>query len=125
MSPAVWILPRPVAHQSISSNRLPKRFELKADADKLLADGADMVRLVFRITDEFGNPLPSAVKIVEFDVVGEADLIGDNPFTMIGGQAAVYLKARYKKGTVTIRARAEGLPEASVSIEIVGKDSIF
>ena len=49
-----------VAEQWISSNRLPKNLELSTDTDQIFADGADMTRLIFRITDEFGNPLPYA-----------------------------------------------------------------
>ena len=113
-----YIQGEPVAQQWISSNRLPKKLELTADTNQLVADGADMTRLVFRITDEFGNPLPYAVKIVQFELEGEADLIGENPFPVIGGQAALYVKARHQQGTVKVRASTNGLPSAGVSIEI-------
>ena len=109
----------PVAEQWISSSRLPKKLELATDTETLFADGADMTRLVFRITDEFGNPLPYATTIVEFELTGEADLIGDNPFLLIGGQGALYVKARYQSGTVTVRADAKGLPGAAVSLDIL------
>jgi len=109
----------PVAEQWISSNRLPKKLELTIDTETLFADGADMTRLIFRITDEFGNPSPYATTIVEFELIGEAELIGDNPFLLIGGQGALFVKARHQEGTVTIRAHAKGLPEVSVSIDII------
>ena len=108
-----------VAEQQIASNRLPKRLELTADTDQLYADGADMTRLVFRITDEFGNPLPYATKVVTFQLEGEAELIGENPFPLIGGQAALYIKAYRKPGLVIVRAFAPELPDAEVSLHIV------
>ena len=78
-----------------------------------------MTRLVFRITDQYCNPLPYAVKVVTFELVGDADLIGENPFPIIGGQAALFVKARHQPGRVVIRAHAPGLPDASITLEIV------
>lgn len=114
-----YIQGKAVAHQSISSNRLPKKLELTSDTDQLIADGADMARLVFRITDEYSNPLPYATQIVTFELEGEADLIGENPFPLIGGQAALYVKARHRSGTVKIHASAGELPKATATIHIV------
>ncbi|MCB9423135.1 MAG: glycoside hydrolase family 2 protein [Ardenticatenaceae bacterium] len=110
---------KPVSEQWISSNRLPKRLELFTDSGQLQADGADMTRLVFRITDKFGNPLPYATKVVTFELEGDADLIGENPFPLIGGQAALYIKAHHQPGTVIIRAHVPGLPSTSAALEII------
>lgn len=114
-----YINDEPVIHQHIPSDRLPKKLELTADTDSLFADGADMCRLIFRITDEFNNPLPYATKIVEFEIDGEADLIGENPYPLIGGQAALYLKARHQPGSVTVWAKSRDLPSTSVSVDIL------
>lgn len=111
-----------VAQQSVASNQLPQKLTFTSDSDQLFADGADMTRLIFKVTDAFGNSLPYAFMIVEFDVEGEADLIGENPFPLIGGQAAVYLKARHQTGKVTVRATASGLPGTSLTIDIVPVD---
>lgn len=108
-----------VAEQHIASSRLPKRLELSTDTDQLNADGADMTRLSFQITDEYGNPLPYATKVVSFELDGDADLVGENPFPLIGGQAALYIKSRFKPGTVTITAHAAGLPSAALSLKII------
>jgi beta-galactosidase len=78
-----------------------------------------MTRLIFRITDEFCNPLPYATRVVTFELEGDADLIGENPFPLIGGQAALYIKARQQPSTVTVRAHTVGLPSATVSLEIL------
>ena len=110
---------KPVAEHWISSSRLPKNLELSLDTDRLYADGADMTRLIFRITDQFGNPLPYATKVVTFELEGEAELIGENPFPLIGGQAALFVKARHQPGTVVVRACAPELPSASISLEII------
>jgi beta-galactosidase len=108
-----------VAGQWVSSSGLPHNLELSTDTDQLYADGADMTRLIFRITDEFGNPLPYATKVVTFELEGDADLIGENPFPLIGGQAALYVKARHQTGSVVVHAQASGLPGAFVALRIV------
>ena len=51
-----YIEGKPVAEHWISSNRVPQLLELSTDTDRLHADGADMTRLIFRITDQYGNP---------------------------------------------------------------------
>ncbi len=110
---------KPVIHQQVPSNRLPQRLELTADTDRLVADGADMCRIIIRITDDFNNPLPYATKIVEFELSGEAELIGENPFPLIGGQAVILLKAKHQPGEVTVSAKTKDLPGASVTINIL------
>ena len=114
-----YINGEPAAEQWISSSRLPKKLELTSDVDQITADGSDLTRLVFRTTDEYGNPLPYATKIVNFEIDGDADLVGDNPFLLVGGQAAVYIRSRDVVGPVTIRATAEGLPPTKVTLDIV------
>jgi beta-galactosidase len=110
---------RLVAEQRIASSRLPHHLELTTEADQLFADGTDMTRLNFRITDEFGNPLPYAVKVITFELEGEVDLIGENPFPLVGGQAALYIKSRRQPGQVIIKAHTPELPEVSTEIELV------
>lgn len=114
-----YIKDQPVAEHWISSSRLPVNLELSIDTDTLIADGADMTRLKFRITDVYDNPLPYAVKVVKFEIEGPADLIGENPFPLIGGQAALFIKARHQSGTVTVHAYASNLPSATITINLV------
>jgi len=107
-----------VAQHRVASSRLPKQLELTVDDDELFADGADMTRLIFRLTDEFSNPLPYATEVVHFEINGEADLIGENPFPLVGGQAALYVKARRLPDTVTVKARTSNLISNTVTINI-------
>ena len=107
-----------VAEHWVASRQLPTRLELAADTDQLFADGRDMTRLIVRITDAYGNPLPYATSVINFEVEGPADLIGQNPFPLIGGQAALLLKARREPGEVRIKARCAGLNEAKIQMRI-------
>lgn len=110
---------KPVAEHRISSNQVPRKLVLTTDTDQLIADGADMTRLIFQVTDEFGNVQPYANKVVTFELEGQAELVGENPFPLIGGQAALFVKAGHQPSEVIIRAHALGLDSASTSINIL------
>ncbi len=103
----------------MASNKVDLRLELYAEDDRLYANGNDMTRVVLRITDIFGNLLPYAAKVVTFEIRGEVELIGDNPFPLIGGQTALFIKAGYKPSPATVTASVPGLPKASTKIEII------
>ena len=107
-----------VAEQRIDCSPLPYKLTLEPDDTVLNADGADMTRLVFKIVDRYGNRLPYAIKVIDFTIDGPADLIGDTPFPIVGGQAAFFVRAKHETGTVTIRAKAKGLPDAETTITI-------
>jgi beta-galactosidase len=109
---------QPVAEQIIASEQLPRRLELAADDAEIVADGADMTRLAFRITDHYGNTLPYALNVITLTLDGVGELIGTQPFPLVGGQGALYLKAGHAAGTARVTARATGLPEATVTVTI-------
>jgi len=114
-----YIQGNPVKEQWVASNKLPTRLELVADTELLIADGSDMTRLNCRVTDQYGNRLPYAFTAVNFELEGPADLIGENPLTLVGGAAGVYIKAHHQTGEVIIRARADRLPDATMVLKIV------
>ncbi len=107
-----------VIEQMIAGDGLPRTLVLEPDDTQLNADGADMTRLVFKLVDKYGNRLPYTNQVVTFAIDGPADLIGENPFAIMGGQAALYVKARKEAGTVTIRASTPRVPEAVTTIKI-------
>ena len=107
-----------VVTQHLSAGGYPLTLTLEADDAELVADGADMTRVAFRIVDRYGNRQPFASAAVSFEVEGPGRLIGENPFALTGGQAAVYLAATETAGVVTVTARAPRLPEARVQIVV-------
>ena len=109
-----------VAEHCISADGIPHALELRVDDAQIHADGADMTRLTVRIVDRYGNRLPFTQAAVSFEIDGPAELIGENPFVLMGGQAALYIKARHEPGTVTIRAQTARLAPAEITLEIVG-----
>lgn len=108
-----------VAEQLIEADSIPRKLEFYAEDSELRADGIDMTRLVFKITDNYGNRLPYAIQPVHFELLeGDAELIGDNPFALVGGQAAMFLRARRKPGTVRVKASSPRLESVEITVEL-------
>lgn len=108
-----------VAEQIIECDAQPHRLIFAADDDELRADGMDMTRLVLKIVDRHGNPLPYVTRVISLELVsGEAELIGENPFPLVGGQASLYLKATDKPSEVTVRAATTRLQPVELTVNI-------
>lgn len=112
-----------VAERKIAAAAPPSALVLECDDESLHGDGADMTRVVFKIVDRYGNPLRYAFTVVELSIGFDGEgapptLIGDMPFALVGGQAAVYLKAGTGRGRATITARGGGF-EAVANVELI------
>lgn len=107
-----------VVEKQYSSRGTDQQFEMKADDATLVADGADATRIVFRVTDEFGNLRRWSTAAVAFNVEGPGELVGDTPFSLVAGCGAVWLRARHEPGTVTVRAVHPVLGARTVTIAV-------
>ena len=108
-----------VAEQHFAADGLPTQLQLAADDTMLRADGMDMTRVVCRVTDRYGNRLPYFNQPVFFELRGPAEFIGENPFALPGGQAAIYIRVTQEAGIVTLKATTERLPSVEVHITVV------
>jgi beta-galactosidase len=104
-----------VISKTMSGKGVDSKFMLLPDDHELVADGADTTRVVLRVTDEFGAVRTYANDPVVFTLEGPAKLIGDNPFALIGGTGAVWIRAGEMAGTVRLTAKHPRLGEQSVS----------
>ena len=107
-----------VISRTLSGSGVDHAFRVLADDTELIADGADTTRLVLRVEDEFGNIRPWAADGIRFDINGPVDLIGDNPFGLIGGTGAVWIRARELAAPATITATHPNLGRQTVRIEL-------
>jgi beta-galactosidase len=109
-----------IAEKIISADSIPQNLLCYAEDTTLNADGIDMTRLVFKLVDQHDNRLPYAIQPVHFELLeGDAELIGENPFALVGGQAALFVKAGRTTGTVRIKASTARLEDVVISIELV------
>jgi beta-galactosidase len=113
-----YIQGRQVITRNMSGKGVDEKFVLVPDDTKLIADGADSTRVVFRVTDEFGNIQPFADASLKLSFEGPAEIIGDNPFALVGGTGAVWIRAQEQPGTVRLSAIHPHLGQQQVTIEV-------
>jgi beta-galactosidase len=101
-----------------SGKGFDQKLELAADDYRLVADGADTTRVVFRVTDEFGNIRPFANEPIQLELEGPAELIGDRTFSLVGGLGAVWIRAKETTGGVRLKALHPRLGSQQIKIEI-------
>jgi beta-galactosidase len=104
--------------KTLSGKGIDQKFELLPDDAKLNADGADSTRVVLRVTDEFGAIRPFANDAIKFELDGPAEIIGDNPFALIGGTGAIWIRAKEQAGTVRLIATHPVLGAKQVQFEL-------
>jgi beta-galactosidase len=104
--------------KTLSGKGIDQKFELLPDDAKLNGDGADSTRVVLRVTDEFGAIRPFANDAIKFELDGPAEIIGDNPFALIGGTGAIWIRAKEQAGTVRLIATHPVLGAKQVQFEL-------
>ncbi|MBZ5668603.1 MAG: beta galactosidase jelly roll domain-containing protein [Acidobacteriia bacterium] len=107
-----------VISKTLSGRGVDQKFVLLPDDTKLNADGADTTRVVLRVTDEFGAIRPFANDAIKLELDGPAEIIGDNPFALIGGTGAIWIRAKEQPGTVKLTATHPQLGKQQVQFEL-------
>jgi len=110
-----WMEGKVVATDAVRTPGRAQRLVLKSDDAELVADGADMTRVVVTAVDEHGTPVPVEDRRV-FIEVKNGTFIGENPIHLEAGRIAFYIKSR-EGCTIPIRARAYA--EALESSEVL------
>jgi beta-galactosidase len=108
-----------VIARSCSGKGVDARFALVPDDTQLLADGADSTRVVLRVTDEFGAIRPFANDAIALELEGPGEIVGDNPFVLVGGTGAIWIRAGEQAGTVKLRGRHPRLGAQEIQIDVV------
>jgi beta-galactosidase len=109
---------RQVVSKTYSGRGVDRKFSVHADDTELSADGADSTRVVFRVTDEFGAIRPYANDAIALSLEGPAEIIGDNPFALIGGTGAIWIRAKEQAGTVRLTAKHPRLGSQTVVLTL-------
>jgi beta-galactosidase len=104
--------------KTLSGGGVDRKFAVLADDTTLLADGADTTRVVLRVTDEFGAVQPFSDDAIRLELVGPAEIIGDNPFSLVGGTGAIWVRALEMSGKAKLTAIHPRLGVQQVEFEI-------
>jgi len=99
-----YIQGKKVIEKRMSGSGVDTKFTVTPDDTTLMGDGADATRVVLRVTDEFGAIRPFADDSIKFELEGPAEIIGDNPFSLVGGTGAIWVRAKEEAGTVRLTA---------------------
>jgi beta-galactosidase len=121
-----YIQGKQVISKTLSGKGVDTKFMLLPDDTQLAADGADTTRVVFRVTDEFGNICPFANDAIKFELEGPAEIIGDNPFSLVGGTGAIWIRAQEQAGRVRLKATHPylGAQQSEIQINAAPEESI-
>jgi len=114
-----YLQDKQVIAKTFSGKGVDQKFALHPDDNRLNADGADSTRVVLRVTDEFGAIRPFANDAIKLELEGPADIIGDNPFALVGGTGAIWIRAKELPGTVHLTATHPVLGSQKVSLELI------
>jgi beta-galactosidase len=120
-----------VAQEEIHTPGAPARIALNLDKSVLESAGRGVAQVEVRILDADGNLVPTARNVVSFDIHGPANIIGydngdnashdsyqTNSRPVFNGLALAAVRAGKTPGQVTVTAKAEGLKEAAVELEV-------
>ena len=115
-----YIRGKQVIAKRLSGRGVDTKFMLLPDDTELIADGADSTRVVLRVTDQFGAVQPFANDAVKFELEGPAEIVGDNPFSLIGGTGAIWIRAQERPGKAKLKAIHPYLGTQQVEIDLIG-----
>jgi beta-galactosidase len=107
-----------VIEKKFSHLGVDQAFEVTPDDSTLLADGADTTRVVLRVTDEFGNLMRYSTAAIGFNIDGPVEIVGDNPFSLVGGCGAIWIRAKHEPGSAILKAVHPVLETKEVRIQI-------
>jgi beta-galactosidase len=107
-----------VIEKNMSGRGVDTKFTTTPDDLTLVGDGADATRVVLRVTDEVGAIRPFANDSIKLHVEGPAEIIGDNPFSLVGGTGAIWIRAKEQAGKVTLTATHPTLGTQGVEFQI-------
>ncbi len=107
----------------------PTRIRLTADRPVIHANGQDLCYITVEITDEAGNRNPQSGRLVRFETEGPGTLIATgnaNPVSLESyslpqrktwqGRCLVIIKAGKQAGTIRLKASADGLLPAEITL---------
>jgi beta-galactosidase len=111
-----YIAGKKVIEKLYSGEAVDQNLELRADDEILEADGMDTTRVVFRVTDKYGAVRPYSTAAVSLEIDGPAEIIGENPFAIVGGVGAVWIRTQTTPGTIQLQAKHPVLGKKEVRI---------
>ncbi len=91
----------------------------EADHTELLEDKTyDVAAVRIRMTDQNGNTLPFYNEAIKAELVGEAELIAEDPVILRGGMGGLYVRTTGKEGSAELTLSANGTESVKINFNI-------
>jgi beta-galactosidase len=126
---AGWTGGKETGRTRLVTSGAPAALRLSVDRAAIQASGGDLAYVTIEIQDQDGARIRQADPVISIEVSGAADLLAigsGNPWSeelYVGSQHQAFqgrllaiLRSRPTAGAITLTARAEGLPDASIEI---------
>jgi beta-galactosidase len=107
-----------VISRTLSGSGVDAQLLVEPDDLTLIGDGTDVTRVLLRVADKFGNTQQFGSGSVVLSIDGPGEIIGENPFGLVGGAGGIWIKTRQAAGTIRLTARHQYLGEKQVSIAV-------
>ena len=107
-----------VITKTYSGNGVDVALEVRPDDLELEGDGIDATRVVLRIVDEYGEPCQFSTGAVSLAIEGPGEIVGENPFGLVGGIGAVWIKTKEGAGKIRLHAKHQALGTKTVEIQV-------
>jgi beta-galactosidase len=107
-----------VISRTLSGSGVDAQLIVEPDDVTLVGDGTDVTRVLLRVADRFGNTQQFASGAVVLSIDGPGEIIGENPFGLVGGAGAIWIKTRQAPGTIRLTAKHQYLGEKQIVITV-------
>jgi beta-galactosidase len=107
-----------VISKTYSGKGIDSQLLVEPDDTTLMGDGSDVTRVLLRVADEYGNTQQFASGVVTLTIDGPGEIIGENPYGLMGGAGAVWIKTKAEAGLIQLTAKHQYLAEKKVSINV-------
>jgi beta-galactosidase len=120
---------RAVLTEEVRTAEAPARIVLVPDRQTVKADGRDLSFVTVKVVDKNGTLVPRADHLINFEVTGEGFIAGVDNGSEIShesfkanhrkafhGMALAILQSKGRVGTIRLKASADGLTPASVTL---------
>ncbi len=107
-----------VVSRKFSGKGVDAQLLLEPDDTQLIGDGIDMTRVVLRVADEYGNTQQFASGSLTLSIDGPGEIIGENPFGLVGGAGAIWIRTKETSGTIRFSAKHQYLGTKQFEIQV-------
>jgi len=107
-----------VISKTLPGNDYDRELHVVPDDAELMGDGIDATRVVLSVTNEHGGARPFSTGAIALHIEGPGEIVGENPFSLVGGVGAIWVRSKEAAGTIRLHARHHYLGTKTVEIKV-------